>query len=221
MPWEDREIESLVFDRRSVKTLARILKKGIVNEIVGKISEGKEASVFVAKRENEWRALKIYKPETSKFFNSRHRYIEMEKRDDFEMASAYAAREFKILEIAHSAIRNVPRPIYREDNVIIMDFLGENGIPYPQLHTIKDREDQWFETILDMVYRFFQVGYVHGDLSEYNILIGDKPYLIDFGQTARADTDMGIQLLKRDLANLGKAFNRDTEGIADRWISKE
>ncbi|MCX8154227.1 MAG: serine protein kinase RIO [Candidatus Micrarchaeota archaeon] len=221
MPWEDREIESLVFDRRSLRTLARILKKGIVNRIVGKISEGKEAAVFVANRDEEWRAIKIYKPETSKFFNSRHKYIDNQRGDDFEIASAYAAREYKMLEIAYSIIQNVPKPIYREDNIVVMDFLGDNGIPYPQLHSVIDRDMKWFEVIIDMVYQLFRAGYVHGDLSEYNILVGDRIYMIDFGQATRVNTDMGMELLRRDVYNIGRAFHIDTEGIVERWISEE
>lgn len=219
MLWEDREIESLVFDKRSLKALSRIIKKGIITEIVGKIAEGKEASVFLATREGQERVIKIYKPETSKFFNSRKKYINREYNSDFEIAVAYARKEFKNLEIAYSTIHDVPIPIYQEDNIIVMSFLGENRIPYPKLHDIKTKDERWFDELLDKIHRLFRAGYIHGDLSEYNILVGDRLYIIDFGQSVRFDPKL-VDLLIRDVSNLGRIFHRDVTGVVDRWISE-
>lgn len=214
MLWEDKEIESLVFDRRSLDVLARIIKKGIIDRLVGKISEGKEASVFIATKDNIYRAVKIYKPETSRFFNSRHRYAK--GRDDVEFAISYARKEYKNMEKLYNII-NIPEPIYYERNIIIMEFLGKDGIPYPQLYKVKDVDPGWFDEIIEMVKKMYKSGYVHGDLSSYNILIGEKIYFIDLSQTTSIDDPKAKELLQRDLNNIGRFFNRDVSRLIEEW----
>lgn len=207
MLWEDKEIESLVFDRRSLDILARIIKKGIIDRLIGKISEGKEASVYLATKDELYRAVKIYKPETSKFFNSRYKYVG-KKGDEMELAIHYARKEYKNMEKLHSII-NIPEPIYCEGNILVMEFLGKDGIPYPQLYRVKPIQEEWFDEIIKMVKDMYKIGYVHGDLSPYNILVGDKIYFIDFGQSVTIKDPRFRELLNRDVSNIARFFNKE------------
>lgn len=212
MLWEDKEIESLVFDKRSLAVLVRIIKKGILDNIIGKISEGKEAAVFLATKNKEYRAIKIYKPETSKFFNSRNKYLNTKYSGDFELACKYAKKEYKNMNFLYGKI-NMPEPIYLEKNILVMSFLGENGIPYPQLYKLKITP-QIKNEIINIMDKLIEANYVHGDLSPYNILVGDKVYLIDFGQATTFNNPKAMELFKRDLANLAKILGED---VIKRW----
>jgi len=92
----------------------------------------------------------------------------------------------------------------------VMEFLGENGIPYPRM---KDRAPddprRAFEMILqDMRLLYQKAGLVHADLSEYNILMAPEPYIIDFSMATDVESPMSSSYLERDIANILRYFGK-------------
>ena len=212
---ERLKIESEVFDRHTLLRLSKLMKKGIIDTVDYPISTGKEANVFRAtSRDGTYLAVKIYKIETTHFFR-RGEYLEGDprfkkiKHSDKEIVKAFARKEFKNLEICEREGVHAPRPYYLLDNVVVMGFLGENGLPYPTmdmvgpLHGKKD-----LDSILEDMGRMYKAGLVHADMSEYNVMIGDVPYLIDFGQGVVKGHPNAEKFLERDVKIILKYFKK-------------
>ncbi len=218
------EIEELVFDKKTLLTLSRIMKKGIFETLDYVISTGKEANVYRAtKGGGKFLAVKIYKVETARFFR-RDSYIDGDPRfsgikfDDYSLSCAFASKEFKNLMIAERAHVSAPKPVFHEKNVVVMSFLGENGLPYPKIKDAKDIIDEGdFWKIINDIKALAANGLVHGDLSEFNILVSkDRPYIIDFSQGVLASHPHARELLKRDIMNVISFFEKTIKISVDR-----
>ena len=206
------EIEDLVFDKETLLALSKIIEKGIFNKLDYLISMGKEANVYRAKASDEFVAVKIYKKETARFFR-RHSYIIGDPRfpsvpkTERELVNAFASKEFKNLKVAYKANVPAPIPLYHYKNVVVMSFLGKEGLPYPRMvDGVVEKKD--FEEIVEQIKRLYSYGLVHGDLSEYNILKGDKNYFIDFGQGVVLKHPRSDELLQRDIRNIVNYFKK-------------
>jgi len=198
------EIEDLVFDRRTLLTLGRIMNKGLFHQIDHLISMGKEANVYRASTDEGYVAVKIYKVETAPF-QRRLPYLLGDprfgkvKRSPWELVRLFAAKEFKNLERARRAGVPAPEPLYHLNNVVVMSFLGEGGQPYPRLQDHYRRGAPL--TLLSYIERMASQGLVHGDLSEYNVLVGKVLHPIDFGQGVVEGHPLWRSLLERDIRN--------------------
>jgi RIO kinase 1 len=103
----------------------------------------------------------------------------------------------------------VPRPIAVEKNVLVMEFIGDKGIPAPRL---KDSPHKNLSTTLRTILRYVKMLYskgqiVHADLSEYNILMRKGPVIIDISQAVHIDHPLSKEYLKRDLENIVRYFS--------------
>lgn len=211
---ERMKIESEVFDKNSLLVLASMITKGILHTVDYPVSTGKEANVFRATTpDGSFVAVKIYKIETSPFFR-REEYLEGDPRfgkirhTPRDIAAAFARKEFKNLEICHKAGVHAPRPYYVKDNVLVMEFLGEGGLPYQTMNMCGPRGEKDLESILGDIRGMYRAGLVHADISEYNIMLGDAPYLIDFGQGVVTRHPNSMKFLERDLGNVIKYFSK-------------
>jgi RIO kinase 1 len=208
--------ESEVFDKQALLDLAKLIKKGIIQTVDYPISTGKEANVFRATiPSGTYVALKIYKNETAPFFRKMD-YLEGDprftriKRNDREIVKAFARKEFKNLEICERAGVHAPKPYYLVDRVLVMSFLGEGELPYPTMNVLGPiHGEKDLDSILEDVRKMYRAGFVHADLSEYNILIGDVPYLIDYGQGVVKEHPHAMKFLERDVAIMLKFFARN------------
>jgi RIO kinase 1 len=218
MEKERWKIEELVLDKNALLVISRMMKKGLFKSIDFPISTGKEAVVFRVTVKNGkeptiYGALKVYKIETTSFIN-RTDYLYGDKRFEHvkknlkDIVYAFTKKEYKNLVIAEKANVNAPRPFYQEKNVILMSFLGENGIAYTPLYKIKDPDNEYFYSIIEDVKKLYKAGIVHSDLSEFNILIGDKPYLIDFAQGVLLSHPKAEQFLENDINNILRFFKK-------------
>ncbi len=209
------KIESEVFDRQTLLILSKAIKKGIIDTVDYPVSTGKEANVFRATAASgAYVAVKIYKIETAPFFR-KSGYLEADPRfrnikmNDRGIAGAFAHKEFKNLELCDKANVHAPRPLYVDGHVLIMSFLGEEGLPYPTmeqsgpLHGEKD-----LDSILQDIRAMYRVGLVHADVSEYNILMGPQPFLIDFGQGVVLEHPAAQKFLERDVGIVLKYFEK-------------
>jgi RIO kinase 1 len=103
----------------------------------------------------------------------------------------------------------VPEPLVWDRNILIMTFLGEGECSFPQIRSVKLKEPQKaYETIIQMIDILYnKADLVHADLSEFNILYGDQPYLIDMGQSVTRDHPRALPFLMRDIRNINRFFS--------------
>ena len=118
-------------------------------------------------------------------------------------------KEFKNLELATASNVRVPKPIKAKNNVVIMEFIGKNGVSAPLLkEQPPEKSGETYKILLTYLRQLYQKAkLVHGDLSEYNIMIwNDQPVLFDLSQAVLLTHPLANSLLKRDLTNLNRYF---------------
>ncbi len=222
------KLEAEVFDERTMKLLSGMIKKGIIDSLDCPVSTGKEANVFRAGREDGFLAVKIYRIETTTF-NKIKKYIIGDPRfrnikRRYDMICEWASKEYANLRICERADVNAPKPVFQKKNIVVMEFLGYEGIPFPTLQdygTENPKED--LESILGDIRKLYKSGLVHGDLSEYNILVTPNgPYMIDVGQAVVLAHPNSGEFLERDVRIILKYFGkRGVEkdfGETMKWI---
>ncbi len=206
-----------VFDERTVFLLRKLLDKQIIGEFVGIINAGKEANVYLAyDKEGKEIAIKIYKIDsnTSRWMKN---YIIGDPRfkkvgkNPSQIIFLWAQKEFKNLKQAYRAGLSVPRPIYVKNNVLIIEYIGKGPTPAPLLKNTKKINDPQalFNEIYQFIKRLFKARLVHGDLSEFNILmLKQKPVVIDISQAVSIDHPKSDDYLIRDLKNIINFFSK-------------
>ncbi|KAK4097636.1 Serine/threonine-protein kinase Rio1 [Parathielavia hyrcaniae] len=238
----DRATAELVLDQRTRMILLQMINRGVVSEVHGAISTGKEANVYGAMLYPEnggepiQRAIKIYKTAIL-VFKDRERYITGEHRfkggadkgNNRKMVKLWAEKEFRNLRRLYAAGIACPEPLMLKLHVLVMSFLGDKrGYAYPRLRDARltggDIDDQWrhlYIQLLGVMRRLYQVcNLVHADLSEYNILYNDKKlYIIDVSQSVEHDHPRALEFLRMDIKNVGDFFRRQgVDILQDRTI---
>jgi len=205
-----------VFDHPTLLTLYHMVNRGIFETLYGAVSTGKEANIFCAlDKQGNYVAVKIYRLATSDF-KTMYRYLVGDPRfrtfhrDRRRIIYTWTSREFKNLQRAYEAGVSVPRPIDFENNVLVMEFVGEDGVSYPRMKDCRPKKPkQAFEKLLDAVKALYKKAkLVHADLSEYNVLVGPEPVLIDFSMATDIANPMANDLLMRDLTKLTRYFKK-------------
>ncbi|HEX9863006.1 MAG TPA: serine protein kinase RIO [Candidatus Bathyarchaeia archaeon] len=207
-----------VFDQSTLMVIYDLLNKGVLDEIHGVVSAGKEARVYWSKnKEGKELAVKIYLTSSAEFLKGMHKYIEGDKRfknvkhDTRSLIFTWAQKEFRNLQQATRAKVNVPKPIEVEKNVLVMEFIGKNGVSAPSLRgqPVNDPEKVYAQLLVGLERLYRKAEIVHGDLSEYNIMMWKgKPVIFDMSQSVPTSHPMADFLLRRDLANLNRFFSR-------------
>ncbi len=233
--YRDRKTELSVLDIPTLETLYKFTKRGLLKALGGPISSGKEAVIFHAiGAEEEELAIKMYKVSTSNF-NVMLDYIigdprfENIKRDRRSIVSAWARKELKNLKRAFDAGVEVPRPIAIDKNVLIMEFIGRDGVAAPRLRDVPVdilKTDFELEELLLRIISYIRIMYekgrmVHADLSEFNILMKGyverefegadveiEPVIIDMGQSTLLQHPNADAFLIRDVRNIVTFFNK-------------
>ncbi len=220
------KIANEVFDRTTKETLAYLHRRGKIEELYGVISTGKEANVFAGvDSEGKKIAVKIYRTYTTEFrriweYLAGDPRIGYLPKDIRKLIFVWTRREFKNLQRAIKYAVRVPEPVIFRNNVLVMEFIGDE-LPAPRLKDVeKSLEKSDFEELYNFsmraIERLWKRGdMVHGDLSEYNILIHDEPVIIDWSQATVRRNRLSVELLKRDLVNVSNYFRRKGVEVED------
>ena len=226
----DREIEAMgvrikdadalkvradVFDEVTLIALYKLVHKKLISVIGGPISTGKEANVFYGEHDGRGIAIKIYRIRTANF-KAMTDYLAGDRRFASVRGSrkgivfAWTKKEYSNLARAHDAGIPVPEPLAFDRNILLMEFLGRGEVPYPQLRNAEVADyGVVYRQILGYIERLYrEARLVHADLSEYNILYHEKPYLIDMGQAVTLDHPRAGAFLIRDIRNINRYFSR-------------
>ena len=216
------KVEGGVFDEATLGALYDLVQGGHIDALGGPISTGKEAHVFLASAGERDVAVKIYRINASDFTQMR-RYLEGDPRfDDIggkkkKVVLAWTRKEFANLRRAGAAGVRVPDPLAVERNVLVMEFLGAEGVRARRLGEVGiENPETTYEVVREYMRRLYDAGLVHGDLSEYNIVVHDSQlWVIDLGQAVTVHHPNSREFLERDCENVAKFFARqglDTAG---------
>ena len=220
---EGFKVEASVFDDATFAALYKLVQDGYISALGGPISTGKEANVYVALAgelarsivEDEEVALKVYRISASAFRQMRD-YLEGDPRftdirgDKKEVVLAWTRKEYANLERAQKAGVRVPRPIAVERNALVMELIGEEVDRARRLDEVEISNPQTaFEVVREYMRRLYTAGLVHGDLSQFNILIHEgELVIIDVGQAVTVHHPNAEEFLRRDCENVGNFFTR-------------
>jgi RIO kinase 1 len=206
--------------------------EGFVKDVLMRLKSGKEASVFLCRGDVasacELVAAKYYRPRLGRGFQNRAIYQQGRgfggSRDSRAVANKsrfgraieegrWIDHEFDMLCRLHAAGADVPRPIATHGDAILMEFVGSEDGPAARLREVEleAREaGRLFERLMWNIERFLANHVVHGDLSDYNILIqAGEATIIDFPQAVDPRCNASAQdLLRRDIRNVCAPFER-------------
>jgi RIO kinase 1 len=214
------EMESLeeVFDRSTLMIVYRMLNRGYIKNINGVVRSGKESRIYWGEGSRKRLvAIKIFLTTSAEFLKGRMMYIQGDerfkntRRDTRSLVNLWALKEFRNLQQAAKAGVRVPTPLKIEGNVILMEFIGRKGEPAPLLReTPLDHPAKVYDKIAEAVKTLYQKAeLVHGDLSEYNIMLVDtNPIIFDFAQAVTTQHPMANTFLERDLLRMNYYFKR-------------
>ncbi len=208
---------------RIPESLAPLFDYGIIEEVVRPLMSGKEAQVYVVVSGGKHCVAKVYKEAQNRTFKHRAEYTEGRKvrnsRDQRAIQkgskhgraqdeAAWRSTEVDMIHRLHAAGVRVPVPQHFIDGVLIMELITDaEGNPAPRLADLvfdPDGAQAMYERLLREVVRMLCAGVVHGDLSDFNVLVGaEGPVLIDFPQSVdTAHNTNARKLLLRDVENL-------------------
>jgi RIO kinase 1 len=216
----DRETHELVLDARTKTVLYKLISTERVKTIYGCVSTGKEANVYYAHNSaGDEFALKVFKTSIL-VFKDRDRYVVGEfrfrrgysKGNPRKMVAKWAEKEVRNLKRIAQAGIPCPEPIYQKQNVIMMQFLGTDGVPAPRLKDVIFESsviDFYRETVNLLRKMYQECKLVHADFSEYNLLYwNDQVYVIDVSQAVEHDHPHALDFLRRDCLNINDFFSR-------------
>ena len=210
-------------------SLVSLHDQGIISEVLRPLMSGKEAQVYLTTMGDKLCVAKVYKDAQTRTFKHRADYTEGRKvrnsRDQRAMAkrskhgreqeeAAWRSTEVDVIYRLQAGGVRVPIPYHFIDGVLIMELVMDaNGDPAPRLGDVSFEPEEAiaiYDRLIREVVRMLCAGVVHGDLSDFNVLLGvDGPVIIDFPQSVdTAHNNNARQLLLRDVDNLHSFLTR-------------
>ena len=224
------------------KRLQPLLEDGLIDGVVRQLMSGKEAMVFVVRCGEETRCAKVYKEANKRAFRQAVDYTENRKTKNTRQARAMAkgtrfgrqsqeaawqnAEVDALYRLAAAGVR-VPKPYNFHEGVLLMELVTDaEGNAAPRLNDVEFPPDvaiKYHNALILEVVRMLCAGVIHGDLSEFNILIGgDGPVIIDLPQAVDAAGNNHAQaMLERDVANLRNYFGRFAPALLTTHYGRE
>lgn len=219
---ESQATSELGLDEHTRLILYKLINNGMLEEINGIISTGKESIVLHANSDPSFPdmilpkecAIKVYKT-TSNEFKNREKYIKGDyrfknrytKQNPRKQIYLWAEKEMHNLIRIQKIGLKCPDLIYLKKHTLVMSFIGKDSIPAPKLKDAILSPEKWksvYKEVVDMVHKLYNEGHmIHADLSEYNILWWEnKCWLIDVSQAVQPDHEGGLEFLLRDCRNI-------------------
>ena len=227
---------------KTPRRLEPLVHEGLVDEVVRQLMSGKEATVYIVRCGGETRCAKVYKEANKRNFRQASLYQEGRKTRNSRAARAMAkgtrygrkAQEeawqnvevATLYRLAAAGVR-VPRPHAYFEGVVVMELLVDaDGNAAPRLNDLVLSEETalaYHGTLIGEIVRMLCAGVIHGDLSEYNVLVtADGPVIIDLPQAVdAAGNNNAAGMLKRDVANITAYFSRFAPALATTQYGNE
>ncbi len=224
------------------KRLAPLIEDGLVDAVIRQLMSGKEAMVFIVRCGAEVRCAKVYKEADKRSFRQAADYTEGRKTKNSRRARALekgtrygrkvqeeawqSAEVDALYRLAAAGVR-VPKPYNFHEGVLLMELVTDaEGNAAPRLNDLEFTAEQassLHRTLMTEVVRMLCAGIVHGDLSEYNILLGAAgPVIIDLPQAVNAaGNNHAGSMLERDVGNLTAYFGRYAPELLETEYGKE
>jgi RIO kinase 1 len=227
---------------KTPESLESLLDDGIIQDVVRPLMSGKEAQVYVVLAGGDECVAKVYKEASQRTFKHRAEYTEGRRtrnsRDQRAVSkrtrhgrkqdeAAWRNTEVDMIYRLREAGVRVPEPINFIDGVLVMELVKDaNGNPAPRLGDLSfeaGEADEIYQQLIQEVVRMLCAGVVHGDLSDFNVLMGSNgPVLIDFPQSVDpAHNQNARKLLLRDVDNLHRFLERFSPARARRAYAME
>jgi len=222
--------------------LAALVEEGLVDEVIGQLMSGKEATVYVVRCGEDIRCAKVYKEANQRSFRKNASYQEGRKVQNSRQARAmekgsrygrkmqeevWQSAEVDALYRLSAAGVSVPQPHSCFEGVLLMDLVVDaEGRAAPRLNDVELSEElalEFHATLVNQVVRMLCAGIIHGDLSEYNILVGaGGPVIIDVPQAIdAAGNSNAAEMFARDVLNLRTYFSTFAPSLKDTQFGKE
>ena len=227
---------------KTPKRILPLVEEGLVDEVISQLMSGKEATVYAVRCGDEVRCAKVYKEATKRSFKKAAQYNEgrkvrnsrraraMEKGSKFgrkQQEEIWQSAEVDALyKIADAGVR-VPEPYGCYDGVLLMELItDEDGDVAPRLNDVEMSAEQAIEdhqVVMTYVMRMLCVGLVHGDLSEFNVLVDEYgPVIIDLPQAVDAAANNNAKsMLKRDVQNMTNYYSQFAPELAKTRYAEE
>ncbi|MSQ53604.1 MAG: serine protein kinase RIO [Betaproteobacteria bacterium] len=227
---------------KTPKRIQALVDEGLVDEVVRQLMSGKEATVYVVRCGDEVRCAKVYKDAQQRNFRQAAAYREGRKTRNSREARARGkgtrygrkmeeeawqnAEVDALFRLAAAGVR-VPKPHICFEGVLLMELVTDAaGNAAPRLSDVDLSETlalDYHAMLLDQVVLMLRAGVIHGDLSEYNILVSaDGPVIIDLPQAVdAAGNSEAAAMLARDVANLRNYFGRFAPSLSGSEYGKE
>jgi len=224
------------------KGLQPLVEDGIVDSVVRQLQSGKEASIYIVACGEELRCAKVYKAAEHRSFHNAVQYREGRKSRGSRDVRAAGKRSRHGRQVQEDAWKNtevealyqlaaagvrVPTPYGVHDGVLMMELVcDEDGHPAPQIGTLElsaAQARQWHGYMIGQIVRMLCAGLIHGDLSEYNVLLGPHgPVIIDLPQAVNASgNNNAFSMLARDINNMRALFARAAPELLDTQYAIE
>ncbi|MFW5432185.1 MAG: PA4780 family RIO1-like protein kinase [Methylophilaceae bacterium] len=224
------------------KRLEPLIEDGLIDDVSRQLMSGKEATVYVVRSGDDVLCAKVYKEANKRSFRQSVDYTEGRKVKGSRKARAMAKRSKygkqaqeeawqsaevdALYRLADAGVR-VPKPYNFYEGVLIMELVTDDtGNAAPRLNDVTfTAEDarKHHQTLIKEVVRMLCAGVVHGDLSEFNILLGsDGPVIIDLPQAVDASgNNHAMGMLERDVNNLAAFFSQYAPELLNTQYGKE
>ena len=222
--------------------LQSLIDDGVIDEVMRPLKSGKEAAVYVVRAGHEIRCAKVYKDMAQRSFQQRVQYQEGRKvRGSREAraigkASKYGRKQQEtawkntevdaLYQLREAGVR-VPEPFGYFHGVLVMELVVDaDGHSAPRLGEVELSALQargFHRFLIHQVQKMLCIGLIHGDLSEYNVLVApDGPVLIDFPQVvSAAGNNAARTMLLRDVNNLTASLGAWAPELLDTWYGEE
>lgn len=224
------------------KRIQPLVDDGLVDEVIRRLKSGKEADVYVVHCGQDIRCAKVYKEAENRSFKQAVQYQEGRKvrnsRDARAMAKGskfgrkqqeetWQTAEVDALYLLANAGVRVPQPYACLDGVLLMELVTDaDGLAAPRLSDVPFSKEQALidhAVMIQYVVRMLCAGLVHGDLSEFNVLIDKEgPVIIDLPQAVNAAANNHAKaMLERDVANMTHYYGQYAPELLNRKYAKE